>query len=825
MRSRLTRTEPATLRAATSEPPSWNLWIALGLFSGWIVLGTIGPLFELAPQVRAWYPPAALLAAAVTIWGARALVPIMLAATITAVFGAPDSEPLWRVLTVSALLKVTYWAASTALRRFGFNRAFSRPIDVVTFAAVFSVAAAVSGLIAVTDLRLLSARGAIDTALLVRSFWVGDMVAVFALAPAMIILADWLPRSRGDVARMARSLDLSRRNLAQAASIPVALLLATVLSPAVGFFAYTLCFIPLGWIALVHGPRVAALANVASVVGALASVHSLTSDAPQSLTVQAFTIMLVLTGLTIGSVADEREHAFAMLGESEAQYRRLVELLPDPVLVHVGGRIVFANTAAARVHGSGTPAALTGMRLLDLAAPQSRELSAERLKALAEGKVLNLARHTVRRVDGGGTVEVESTSIPFNFQGKDAVLTVARDVTIRTRLEDQLRHAQRMEAVGRLAGGVAHDFNNLLTVITSYSELILAGLDTDVPLAHDVREIHHAANRAASLTRQLLTFSRRQVLQPAPMDVSDTVRLTQVMLRRLIGPEIEIVAHLDAAAGIVLADKGQFEQVIVNLAVNARDAMPNGGTLTLETRSVLAADDEATARCAIRAERYAVLVVRDTGVGIDARTLTQIFDPFFTTKEVGQGTGLGLATAHGIVEQSGGTVVVRSTLGAGTEFRILLPNVASEPEPVEAPPVSATESLRGKGRVLLVEDDANVRAIVIRTLRGVGYEVTEAADGVDAMSFLEARDPGVDVVISDVAMPKMDGRQLALLVRERWPDVPLVMMSGYANPELFTDISPGLTLLLKPFRAADLLAAVEEALGSARRVAKEEVRF
>ena len=791
----------------------WNFWTAFGLFAGWMLLGRVGPLFELAPTVRAWYPPVALLAAGVTLWGARALVPIVLAAGVDAMLADPGAVPLWRILIVSALIKVVYWIGARALRRLGFDHGFSRPIDVVAFAAVFGVAAAIAAVVAVGNTQMAATNGIADASLLLRSFWVGDTVAVFALAPAMLAIAGWMGQRNPVANQRSWSIDWSPRNLLQAASIPFALVLATTLVPTVGLFSYALCFVPLGWIALVHGPRIAALANVVSVIGALWSVHAIAVVMPQSLTVQAFTIMLVLTGLTIGSVADERERAFDMLADSEQQYRRLVELLPDPVLIHVAGRIVFANTAAAKVHGSVTPAMLSGMMLTDLAAPQSRELAVQRLRALSEGKVLALAHHTVRRVDGGANVEVESISIPFNFQGQNAVLTVARDVTERVRLEDQLRHAQRMEAVGRLAGGVAHDFNNLLTVITSYSELILSGLEPDAPLSHDVREIHHAAHRATSLTRQLLTFSRRQVVQSAPLDVSEAVRLTEVMLRRLIGPEIEIVSRLDPAVGLVLADRGQIEQVIVNLAVNARDAMPDGGVLTLETTSIVAADDPAAARCATRAERYAVLVVRDTGLGIDAQTLAQIFDPFFTTKEVGQGTGLGLATAHGIVEQSGGTIVVNSTLGVGTEFRILLPIIASEsraPEAVaEAVNANATP---GKGRVLIVEDEAAVRAIVHRTLRAAGYEVVEATNGVEALKVLQSGSACIDVILSDVAMPKMDGRQLATQIRAQWPAIPLIMMSGYASPDVLDDISPGRPLLLKPFRAADLLAAIEETM-------------
>jgi PAS domain S-box-containing protein len=543
------------------------------------------------------------------------------------------------------------------------------------------------------------------------------------------------------------------------------------------------------------------------------SVHDLTVPAPRSLEVQSFTALLVVTGLMIGSVANERERAFGLLAESEERYRNLVELLPEPIVVHDGGRVLFANGATAAVLGAPSIDALQGVDLKALALPPSHRIRDERIAPIENGGAVLPTRYSIRKLDNSGIVEVELASIPFSFQGHAAILSIARDVTSRVRLEDDLRQAQRMEAVGRLAGGVAHDFNNLLTVITSYSELILAGLPDDAPLIEDVRSIHQAADRAAALTRQLLSFSRRQVLQPQAVDVSEAVRDTQALLRRLISSEIEIVSHLDPAAGKVLADRGQLEQVIVNLAVNARDAMPGGGTLTIETSCVDARDEPVTARCSRRAIHYSVIIVRDTGVGIDADTLRQVFDPFFTTKAVGQGTGLGLATVHGIIEQSGGTIVVDSVVGVGTTFRVLLPMLASDVEHVPRsngvqPPARA----RGHGRVLVVEDENAVRRIVCRTLAKAGYSVVEAIDGLDALSILETQAKSVDVVLSDVAMPRMDGRQLADHIRVRWPSLPVVMMSGFANPD-HVGTTPGVTLLLlKPFTSHTLVSAIRDAL-------------
>jgi PAS domain S-box-containing protein len=618
-----------------------------------------------------------------------------------------------------------------------------------------------------------------------------------------------LPRS---IARL--RADWTPRVALRALSIPLALLVSAALVPSVGFFSFALCFLPLGWIALSHGARVAALANVALTLGAVTIIHGNAAVAPKGLEIQAFVGMLALTGLLMGSVADERERAFTLLGDSEGRYRTLVELLPDPLLVHVEGRVLFANSAAASVLGAENAASLVGLPIQNFGTPRSREVIAQRVGELSAGRPVPLTHHTLHRLDGSGVVEVESVSIPFAYEGRTAALTVARDVTARVRLEEELRHAQRMEAVGRLAGGVAHDFNNLLTVIISYSELVLAQAGDDELLARDVGEIRGAADRAAALTRQLLSFSRRQVLQPAALDVNEVIRGAEALLRRLIGPEIEIVSNLDPTAGTAFVDRGQLEQVIMNLVVNARDAMPDGGVLTLETRSIESIEAPAAARAASSADRFATIVVRDTGKGMDPETMRRIFDPFFTTKEVGRGTGLGLATVHGILQQSGGAIAVESDVGVGSEFRILLPAIDGEPAASGVAQHDATSrhaDSRASGRVLLVEDDAAVRAGMRRILDGAGFETIEAADGAAAMETLAAHSGDVDLLLSDIAMPQLDGRELARMVGRQWPALPVVLMSGFADPEELAAHLPGVTLLQKPLDAGALVAVVHSA--------------
>jgi PAS domain S-box-containing protein len=808
-----TRSAPPDARA-----PAWDARVGAGLFLVWFLLARAGPMLEVVPGVRAWYPPTALVAAACILWGGRALVPIVAASWVMVLASPASSQPIWRVLAMSIVLKAVYWGAARLLVARRFELTFSRPSDVARFGGVFVGAGAVAALLNALDVHGASGPWRPDALLLLRGFWIGDVAAVIALTPAMLVAADWIARAAGAPAEAALArlrAAASLRHALQIASIPATLLVAAALAPKVGFVSFALCFLPLGWIALSHGAWAAALANVVLTVGTVWLVHGSSAVASRGLEIQAFVGMLALTGLLVGSVADERERAFAMLGESEERYRRLVELLPDPLLVHADGRVIFANSAAAQVLGVATGAELAGVSLAALATPRSRTSVEDRMRALDGGDAVPLMHHTMHRLDGAGTVEVESVSIPFAYQGQAAALTVARDVTTRVRLEEELRHAQRMEAVGRLAGGVAHDFNNLLTVIISYSELILAQAGSDVALASDVAEIRHAADRAAALTKQLLSFSRRQVLQPTALDVNGVVQGAEALLRRLIGPEIEIVSRIDPAAGHVFADKGQLEQVMMNLVVNARDAMPDGGVLTVETGLVSAADAPAAARAASSAAYFAVITVRDTGKGMDADTMRRIFDPFFTTKEVGRGTGLGLATVHGIIEQSGGAVAVESMPGVGSEFRIVLPALAHEsvfsaPKPAVAPARAAPP--RGIGRILLVEDDDAVRAGVRRMLGASGYEVMEAADGAIALATLQDSGGAVQVLLSDIAMPSVDGRQLAREVRARWPDLPIILMSGFADPDALDRDLPGVALLQKPLEAATLLAAIQRAV-------------
>jgi nitrogen-specific signal transduction histidine kinase len=381
--------------------------------------------------------------------------------------------------------------------------------------------------------------------------------------------------------------------------------------------------------------------------------------------------------------------------------------------------------------------------------------------------------------------------------------------------EEHVRQLQRIEAVGRLAGGIAHDFNNLLTAILGYSQQLAVSIGADSPLRPNVDEIHRAGERAATLTRQLLAFSRKQTLEPRLLDVNDVIRGMTSLLRSLLGEETELREELMAEPAPVQADRGQLEQIVLNLAVNARDAMPGGGVLTLRTERLDVAPDEPLPDAHVAAGRYVLLQVIDTGIGMDRETQEHAFDPYFSTKEEGRGTGLGLSMVYGFVKQSGGYVYLSSAPSAGTTFRVYFPYIEGA---AVAPEEQARPGDHGRRRIetiLVAEDNSQVLGLLCTVLQAAGYRVLQAGNGKEALDKATAHDGPIHALVTDLVMPGMSGRELARKVRELRPDTRVLFVSGYAGDELGDRVEPGEALLLKPFNPQELTRRIDELLAGA----------
>jgi PAS domain S-box-containing protein len=492
-----------------------------------------------------------------------------------------------------------------------------------------------------------------------------------------------------------------------------------------------------------------------------------------------------------------------------------IEQAAEMVLVtDTQGTIVYVNPAFEAVTGY-TRAEMVGHtpRMLKSNA-QDKAFYRELWETISSGRTWR-GRVINRKKDGTHFTE-ESTISPV--RDADGVITsyvsVKRDITRDLALEAQLLQSQKMEGIGSLAGGVAHDFNNIVSVILGCAGFALTTLKEGDAVREDLLEIAEAGRRAAALTRQLLAFSRKQLLQPVPMDLNRILSEMDKMLRRIIGEDVELILDLAADLGIVTADPGQVEQVVMNLAVNARDAMPNGGTLTLQTRNVELGVADDTVRQGLAAGPCVMMSVRDSGVGMDARTLERIFEPFFTTKEMGKGTGLGLSTVYGIVKQSGGHILVTSQPGRGSTFTLYLPRRKTQLEALAVPVPANHPRARAAETILVVEDDAALRSLARRCLQDAGYQVLTAANGPEALDTLGARLPEVSLILTDVIMPQMSGPALVARLTAEHVQLKVLFMSGYTDNAMLRHgmNEPGIQFIGKPFTHGALLEKVRQVL-------------
>jgi PAS domain S-box-containing protein len=516
--------------------------------------------------------------------------------------------------------------------------------------------------------------------------------------------------------------------------------------------------------------------------------------------------------LNESQLREERELAVAALRTSEEQYRALFENTPYPMWVFdLDTHKLLAVNGAAIAHYGYRREEFLALRIEDLRPPEDIPELERHLATRPSGyRTTGPWRH---RKKDGTIIQVETSGHEILFAGRRAEFVVIDDVTERRRLEEQFRQAQKMEAVGRLAAGVAHDFNNLLTAILGTTDLMIEDLPADHPNREGLLDIRGAAERAAVLTRQLLTFSRQQVVSPRVLRLNELITDLVKLLRRLLGEDVTIATALTPDCGPVKADPGQLEQVIVNLSVNARDAMPNGGRLMLETKNVHLDGDYPTERVTIPAGRYVMLAVSDTGTGMDAKTKARIFEPFFTTKPVGKGTGLGLATVYGVVQQSGGYIWLYTEPGHGTSFKIYLPRVDAV-ETEAAAEASLAGALDGSETVLVTEDEEAVRQIIEKALDAHGYRVLSARDGAEALERASVYAGQIDLLVTDVVMPDMNGRELARRLVETRPNLRTLYLSGYTDDATLHRgvLQQGVAFLQKPFSLRMLARKVREVI-------------
>jgi len=523
----------------------------------------------------------------------------------------------------------------------------------------------------------------------------------------------------------------------------------------------------------------------------------------------------------VGRDVTERIEAEQALKKSEERYRTILDTMEEGYFEDdLKGTLTFINDAGCRLMGYDRDE-LIGMTYRNYSSPETARHMYEVYHRIFEsGNPEFMMDYEIIRKDGSVRTHQANSTILRDHAGRPKGFRVlARDITERKRAEDekakleaQLLQAQKMESVGRLAGGVAHDFNNMLSVILGYTELIKLRLEPDNPLLHDLMEIERAAGRSKDITAQLLAFSRKQIISPRPMNLNDLISSTQKTLARLIGEDIDLRFYPGEGLWSIRFDLSQMEQILVNLAVNARDAMPHGGKLTVETANILMNEDYCRVHLGSTPGPYVLLAVSDNGSGMDKETLQNVFEPFFTTKEIGKGTGLGLATVYGIVQQNNGFINVYSEQGQGTTFKIYLPRSMDGVEVSEE--ILEQPVALGSGKILLVEDDDLMRKMTTDMLKTIGYSVLAVGSPLEALSICEEKDARFDLVITDVVMPGMSGRELRDKLGIIRPDIKVLFMSGYTSNVIVHHgvLEEGVHFIQKPFSLNDFARKIQEAM-------------
>ena len=765
------------------------------------------------PVVSSAWPPSGIALAALLLLGRRFWPAITLGAFVVNLTGgiAPLAAATIAVgNTLEGLLGA--WLLTTIA---GFRTApepLSRLRDVLALAVLGAVVSTpVAATVGVTVLTVFGGAPAIPYGTAWLAWWTGDAIGILLVTP---LILTWVRGGR---------LRVTARDAVEATTLAIVLVAFTVVlfqAP----FSYVYAIFPVTiWAALRFGLRGAATASF--VVSALAIWYTVRGVGPFATStpahnlfqLQTFISLLALTTLILAAVIAERRMAEAALQRSRRQHQDIVQYASVGVIQTDGdGKILLANPALAGILGYEAPEELVGRNVADDVYwdPAQRDAIIARNEVLAGGVALELQW---KRKDGSPTwVDLQSRSVK-DAEGQTAYFEgFVYDLTARKHLEQQFHQAQKMEAVGRLAGGVAHDFNNLLTVIASCTDFVLDDGSLAEEHRADLAEVKKATDRATTLTRQLLAFGRTQVLHPHTISLNDRLTDLLPMLKRLFETTIDIGIETTPDLWPVRADPGQIEQVLLNLAINARDAMPEGGALTFSTENCVVAAEPAglSQEYTMKPGHYVLLRVRDTGVGMDEDVQRKIFEPFFTTKEVGKGTGLGLATAYGIVKQSGGYIKVRSAPGKGAEFLIYLPRTDAAPGRV--PPPELRDARPASGTVLLVEDETGVRQALQRLLIAAGYNVVSAANGAEALDLFIARNYDIDLLITDLVMPGIGGRELARQCSALRGTLKVIYLSGYTRDSLLSQetFEEGTEYIEKPFTRDAILERISRVLRS-----------
>jgi PAS domain S-box-containing protein len=787
-------------------------WLAraLALAAAYFVVAKIGLRYAtIGPSISPVWPPTGVAVAALVLLGPGYWPAILLGAFLA---NATTSIPVLAAAGIACGNTLEAMVAAHLLRsRAGQHLALDDLPGVRTLVGVAApVGALASATVGVTSLWLAHVVSGAGVWSALALWWAGDYLGALVVAPVFLTWLTWAGAAGGRIGRRT-ALELSLLvGGAVVATMAIfgGLLPASLLPQAQ--YPYLLFPFVIG-AALRFGPRGASLLTMT--VATLAVGYTVRGGGPfvmqtvpsTDTALLLYIGILAITGLSLGPATARHERAERALREANEHLAAVIQSSPLAIYtLDPTSTVRTWNRAAEALYGwqadevIGRPLPTIGQDLEDHTRLRDRVLRGEALRGM----------EVTRRRKDGTSVNISLSVAPLHdAAGRvTGMLSLAADVTEMRQLEGQYRQAQKMEAVGRLAGGIAHDFNNLLTAIIGTTALVLEDLGLESRVRLDIQEIEKAAKRAAGLTRQLLIFSRQQVLEPRALDLNALVANLEKMLHRLIGEDVELRTKPAAALGAVRADPGQVEQAIVNLVVNARDAMPQGGRLTIETADVELDRSYVAGHVPTQPGPYVLLAISDTGVGMDGATKARLFEPFFTTKEAGRGTGLGLATVYGIVKQSGGYVWAYSELGHGTTFKIYLPRVAETPEAPESTTGTPTP-VRGSETVLVVEDQEEVRKLTKRVLAARGYTVLAARNGAEALEIVDRHATQIHLMITDVVMPGMNGRELAQLACARRSDLKVLYVSGYTGEAVLQHrlLEPGVAFLQKPF-TPDVLA-------------------